>query len=52
MWLSPRERNESYRFEQSIEFDPTEPVSLDKLRKFQGIFYKETATVKVFRFDP
>ena len=41
VWLSPWERNESYWFEQNVEFSPTDPVSMEKFRKFQRIFYDE-----------
>jgi hypothetical protein len=33
--LSPWERNESYWYEQNIEFDPTDPVSVSKFKTFQ-----------------
>ena len=41
-WFSPWERNESYLFEQEIEFDPADKESVDKFRKFMGIYYDES----------
>ncbi len=40
-WISPWERNESYLFEQDIEFDPEDKESIEKFRKFVNIFYDE-----------
>ncbi len=43
LWLSPWERNESWLMEQDIEFDPLDKASIDKFRKFMGIFFDEMA---------
>ena len=41
-WLSPWERNESYLFEQEIEFNPADKESVEKFRKFMGIHFDES----------
>lgn len=43
IWLSPWERNESWLLEQDIEFDPMDKVSIEKFRKFMGIWFDEMA---------
>lgn len=41
-WISPWERNESYLYEQEIEFNPTDKDSVEKFRKFMRIYYPES----------
>jgi FAD/FMN-containing dehydrogenase len=43
VWISPWERNESYLYEQEIEFVPEDPESLKKFLVFQDRYYMEAA---------
>ena len=42
-WISPWERNESYLFEQEMEFIPEDPESVKKFLEFQKRYYAESA---------
>jgi len=42
-WISPWERNESYLFEQEMEFVPEDPESVKKFLEFQKRYYAESA---------
>lgn len=41
-WISPWERNESYLYEQEMEFDPSDPQSVETFRKFMDVYYRES----------